>query len=374
MRAWRSLLSAVVLSAWACAEPPVRPPPPEPSAAPSSTSSLAAATGAKAELGSASATSTAAAVRLAFVGDVALSLKVGILIEKIAKGGSRPPGVSEGFPFAGVAARLRAADMLVGNLECVVSERGAVATDHNPFRCPLATVGILKNAGFDLMGVANNHALDFGRVGFRDMLRNLDQGQLPHFGKESLSNAPQAPVIRRFGALRLGFLAYYWPPRKPLRDVERARPLVDVLVIFPHWGREDEAEPLLLQRRLARDFIDAGADLVVGTHAHVMQPNEWYKGKLIAYGLGNFVFDGMTHTEAHRTGGILEVDIGPKGIVAQRMLKIRLDKYGAPHFITPPEAVKPLRAKPEVAAAERLTPPPPGTAYKHRKVPATAGD
>ena len=375
-RARYCLLSALLATSQSCAEPQAAPP----AAASSAASTKAAApTAASASAGETASTSRSAAAsatksglaRLAFVGDVALSLNVGTVIERITKGESLPPGVAEGFPFAAVVERLRAADMLIGNLECVVSERGSIATDHNPFRCPLATVGVLKRAGFDLMSVANNHALDFGRSALRDMLRNLDRGGMAHFGVESLANAPQLPIIRRFGKIRVGFLAYYWPPKKPIRDIERARPQVDILVIFPHWGREDEAEPLLMQRKLARDFIDAGADLVVGTHAHVMQPNEWYKGKLIAHGLGNFVFDGMTHTEAHRTGGILEVDIGVSGILSARMLKVRLDKYGAPHFVKAPASVPPLVEKPEVGATTRLTPPPPGTAYKRSGAPST---
>src|SRR5262249_52558435 len=123
---------------------------------------------------------------------------------------------------------------------------------------------------------------------------------------------------------------------------------VDVLVVFNHWGRENSTEPLFLQKRLARAVIDAGADLVVGTHAHVLSPEEWYKGKLVFYGLGNFVFSGMNIDERHRTGGYLEVTVGPRGVVDRRFYRIRLDDMGAPTWLDT-EPVDP----PRVAGSEK---------------------
>jgi poly-gamma-glutamate capsule biosynthesis protein CapA/YwtB (metallophosphatase superfamily) len=265
-------------------------------------------------------------VTVTFVGDLNLALKVGINLAK-------PKTIEPGYPFAHVADRLRSADLLVGNLECVASRLGSLATSHNPFRCPLA-IEVLKEAGFDLVSVANNHALDFGQQGFRDMLQRLDTGGLPHFGQENLDSKPQAVTVRVVGGLRIGLLAYFRLPSAPYDDVRKARPLVDVLFTFMHWGREDEPRPLKLQRDLAQGLIDAGVDVVVGTHAHVPQPTELYEGKVIAYGLGNFVFSGMTHTELHRTGIVLEVDIHKqRGVMAHRELRVRLGEDGAPRFV-----------------------------------------
>ena len=119
-----------------------------------------------------------------------------------------------------------------------------------------------------------------------------------------------------------------------------------------HWGREDQPEPILQQKRLARELIDAGCDAVVGTHAHVMQPTAWYRGKLIAYGLGNFVFSGMTHTELHRTGGMLELDLDPDGGLQARMHTVRIDENGAPRFVGAPAPLSPPET-PEPAMADR---------------------
>lgn len=267
-----------------------------------------------------------------------LSLKVGINLERQAQGERVPSEVGAGYPFTHVAERLRAADLMVGNLECVASTKGSLATDHNPFRCHASTIENLKQSGFDLMSVANNHALDFGPSGLQGMIDNLEAGGLPHFGRETFGGKPQAPYVFEKNGLRIGLLAYYWPP-KTMRDVEAARPGVDVLIAFMHWGREDQPEPLLMQKRLARKLIDAGCDSVVGTHAHVMQPTAWYDGKFIAYGLGNFVFSGMNHTERHRTGGLLELDIYPDRRIVPRLSTIRLDEAGAPRFVRPPDEV-----------------------------------
>jgi len=331
---WRLLAAAVALLPAACRQA-------DGAAATEASASVdptAHATSSAAATVTATAPTVTPPVRVAFVGDVNLSLQVGINLERQAKNKRVPADVGAGYPFTHVVDRLRAADLMVGNLECVASTKGSLATDHNPFRCHPSTVARLKEAGFDLMSVANNHALDFGPAGLRGMIDNLEAGGLPHFGRETFGGKPQAPFVFEKHGLRVGLLAYYWPP-KTMRDVEAARPDVDVLIAFMHWGREDQPEPLLLQKRLARKLIDAGCDTVVGTHAHVMQPTAWYGGKYIAYGLGNFVFSGMNHTERHRTGGMLELQIHADRRIVPRLLTIRLDEAGAPRFVRPPEDV-----------------------------------
>ena len=106
-----------------------------------------------------------------------------------------------------------------------------------------------------------------------------------------------------------------------------------LLVVFFHWGLEDVTEPIRLQRNRGHALIDAGVDLIVGTHVHVLQPEEWYKGKLIFYGLGNFVFTGMNYDDRHRTGAYLEATAGPKGLVDRKYYRIQLDGVGAPRWM-----------------------------------------
>jgi poly-gamma-glutamate synthesis protein (capsule biosynthesis protein) len=294
------------------------------------------------------------------VGDLSLSLVIARFLDRKER---RPAGlpslVGPLFPFDPVAPRLAAADLAVGNLECVLSDRGEAPAGRMPLRCALGSLGPLRAAGFDLVSVANNHAFDFGSGAFADMLRRLDQGGLAHVGAASYSDQPQAPACfdlggasprrvepgaaRAGGLIRVGVLAYNTPGRRALADVAAARGALDVLVVFPHWGAEDHAAPTPLQIARARELIDAGADLVVGTHAHVVQPTTWHRGKLVAYGLGNFVFPGMDDSEAHRTGALLEVEAeraapgGPVALVAHRILRTRIDGVaGVPRLVGEP--------------------------------------
>jgi poly-gamma-glutamate synthesis protein (capsule biosynthesis protein) len=276
-----------------------------------------------------------APVRLAFVGDINLSMLVGQYILRRTHGLDVPDGVDANFPFTAVRERLVSADLAIGNLECVVSTRGKRETKHNPFRAPLEVIPVLREAGFDILSVANNHSRDFGRRGYKDMLKNLTRGGLAPVGGFGL--APREAVVQNVRGTRVAFLAYYneyrADPVPAYKDVARARAAAEVVVVFNHWGREGKSWIEPMQRQFGRGLIDAGADLVVGTHAHVLQPEEWYRGKLLFYGLGNFVFNAMNFDEAHRTGGYLEVDIDRHRIHARRFYRIRLDHLGAPQWL-----------------------------------------
>lgn len=261
------------------------------------------------------------------------------------RGGRVPRGVDAAYPFSHVGARLREADVFLGNLECVIAPKGAPDTDHYPFPAPLATVRVLREAGVDVVSIANNHASDYGIAGFEGMRRQLREGGLPFVGGASFRHGPEEPWITQVRGLRIGVLGFYLRPLEgAVSDVRRARPSVDVLVVFNHWGRDDTAEVLPLQRRLGRALVDAGADVVAGTHAHVLQPEEWYRGKLIFYGLGNFVFSGQNVDAAHRTGGYLEVTVAPGKIVDRSFQRVRLDELGAPHWLDPGPADPPRTA------------------------------
>ncbi len=260
-----------------------------------------------------------------------------------------PADVDAAYPFSHVGARLREVDVMLGNLECVVSPKGARATDHNPFRAPLSTIKLLRDAGVDVVSVANNHSADFGPLAFDDMTRRLQAEGLPFIGGRSINNGPEDAFVTEVRGLRIGFLGFYLRTLEgAVSDVLRARPKVDVLVVFNHWGRDDESSVLPLQRRLGRALIDAGADLVAGAHTHVLQPEEWYRGKLIFYGLGNFVFSGQNIDGAHRTGGYLEVAVGPKGLLDRKFWRIRLDEVGAPRWLDEAPVAPPRTAESEL--------------------------
>lgn len=271
-------------------------------------------------------------VRLAFAGDLAMALAIGRNLEALAFGGA---AIEPGYPFAGVALRIASADFAVGNLECVVSPLGTPKpTAPVTFRAPELALGAIQRAGFDLVSVANNHVLDYGPEALDDMVARLDRAHLAHIGTGRRSVDPEAPLIREIHGLRLGFFAYYnVAVEKACRDIALARGDVDLIVVFNHWGTEGQTSPDVHQQTFGHALVDAGADLVVGAHAHVLQPEEWYRGKLIFYGLGNFVFAGMGFDERHRVGGLLEIDLSRRGVVARRLYRTRLDDTGAPRWL-----------------------------------------
>jgi len=293
-----------------------------------------------------SAAPEAAPVRLAFVGDIALNYSIATDLEAL-QAGSAPKDVEPGFPFATVAKRLRAADLAVGNLECVVSPKGKVDTWHKPFRGPVVGIEAIVASGIDVVSVANNHSWDYGSEGFFDMLKNLDDKKLAVIGRgfrQKLPHEPQRATVREVRGTRIGFLGHYLAEDGDVaRDVAAAAKEADVVVVYFHWGREKQSDVTPEQRRQARAAIDAGADLVVGTHVHVLQPTEMYRGKLIAYGLGNFVFMGMNHEERFRRGAILEVAMIRDELVSFELVPTRVDDRGAPQPVIPESSYLPTK-------------------------------
>ncbi len=228
-------------------------------------------------------------VRLMVVGDMMLARGVG---DRISAEGT-------GAPFRRVQAILDRSDLLIGNLECVVSTRGTKQPKLYTFRARPRSVGALRKAGFDLVGLANNHALDYGRVALGDTIRSVHAAGIAVMGAGSDAQAARAPVIVERNGLRIAFLdradAYLdsneWPsldweataqrsglayarPRELRADVGAARKHADVVVVMLHSGREYAKGPTKHQRRVVEAAVAGGAALVVSAHPHVLQRGE----------------------------------------------------------------------------------------------------
>jgi Bacterial capsule synthesis protein PGA_cap len=195
--------------------------------------------------------------------------------------------------FGQVSTTLQSSDLTIGNLEGAISA-APVPADSVWLHLPLDTPAALSEAGFDLLGVANNHALDAGRAGLADTQRLLVAA-----GLEPVESA-QA-VVREIDGLTFAFLAWNDlgdPDRDPLLTAVRAaRSDADVVVVLVHWGREYQRHPSLPQRELAQELLAAGADVIAGAHPHVVQdievaqPDAGDRARLVAFSLGNFAFD-----------------------------------------------------------------------------------
>jgi poly-gamma-glutamate synthesis protein (capsule biosynthesis protein) len=214
-----------------------------------------------------------------------------------------------GFPFAATAAILKSGDLTVGNLEAPLSSGGEEYRDKRfRYRAAPQAATALKEAGFSVLTLANNHMLDYGRTGLADTLHNLDAAGIPHSGAgEDLAAARREAVVAAKGK-RVAFLSYSLTEPKAFyagngragtapgylsyitRDIGRVRPLVDYVVVSFHWGTEMATTPKPYQVTVAHRAIDAGADLVLGHHPHVLQGAERYRGGVIFYSLGNFAF------------------------------------------------------------------------------------
>ena len=276
-------------------------------------------------------------VRLLFVGDVMLDDGPGRLISR------------GGDPLAAFAPLLQDADYTIGNLECPIATQGkALNSKIFSFRADPRVLSVLKGR-FDALAVANNHSGDYGQAAFLETLDHLaGQGVATFGGGRNLQEAHQPLWIVRHG-LRIAVLAYNefkprsfeagadWPgiawseDSQVVADIRAARAAgADLVIPFMHWGWEREAQPSERQRQLARTMIDGGADLIVGGHPHVTQTVEYYRGKLIVYSLGNFVFDGFAEPAA-RTGWALRLTLDRSGLLAWETIAAEIDDDGSPH-------------------------------------------
>lgn len=276
-------------------------------------------------------------VNLAFVGDVMLADGPGRLIRR------------GGDPLAPFAPLLDRADIRIANLECVIADNGTpIPGKIWTFRAHPRTLPLVKRH-FDAVSLANNHSGDFGPKAFGQMLDRLERAGVPWFGGGRDLRAAHAPLIVERHGLRIALLAYNefaprsfeateetpgiaWSEDEQVRhDIAEARRRgADLVIPFMHWGWENEALASSRQRRLARLMIDAGADAVVGSHPHVTQDTEAYRGKPIVYSLGNFVFDGFTD-EDNVTGWLLSMQVDPRGVTGWRIHVGRIDRDGTPH-------------------------------------------
>lgn len=215
------------------------------------------------------------------------------------------------FLFDEVRPLLVDADFAFANLENPISGRGEKVEKLHVFNASPETVPALKGSGFDAFSLANNHTLDYGPLALDDTIANLDAGGVPWLGIAE-NNDAQRPFIMDARGVRIGVLAYCDPesdygcakefagfPVGPARATDEAierdlpalRAQVDVLVVSMHWGKEYRVPHNERQAQLGRKLVDLGADIVAGGHPHVQQDAELYRGKLIIYSMGNFVFD-----------------------------------------------------------------------------------
>jgi poly-gamma-glutamate synthesis protein (capsule biosynthesis protein) len=247
----------------------------------------------------------------------------------------------EGRPLAVLDLFRGHADLMVANLETVLSRRTAGAVEKAVLlRADPGRARWLAAAGVSVVCVANNHTLDFGAAGFTDTLAALEEAGVTAAGRAGEDGAAR-PVVVPAGALRLGFLAYTeaaprgaatpiagFAAAAAAADVRALRNACDAVVVHIHGGVENCRYPSPGQVAASRALLDAGATLVLGHHPHVVQGVERRGDGLIAYSLGNFQFRPVR--EAQRDTVALEVTLSRHRVLRHRIHPLRIDPGGVP--------------------------------------------
>ncbi|WP_232698710.1 CapA family protein [Brevibacillus daliensis] len=241
-------------------------------------------------------------VRLSFAGDIMMAAGH---VETLLK----DKGYE--YAFAHVKDLFLQDDYTVGNLETPLTENGAPA-DNKEYvykSSPLAAPA-MKASGIDLLNLANNHSMDQGESGLLDTMQALEQHELAYIGSGNNADRAYSPVYVERNGIKIAFLGFTrvipetswyagknkpglavsYDPAKAVEAISQAKNQADVVIVIAHWGKEKVDNPVDHQKELAHAYIDAGADLIVGGHPHVLQGFEQYKGKWIAYSTGNFIF------------------------------------------------------------------------------------
>ena len=251
-----------------------------------------------------------------------------------------------------VRALIHGADIAIANFENPAPNVFRYHTHGTVFSADPKLIAGLADAGIDWVGIANNHIKDAGGVGILQTIANLKAYGIAASGAGKNLAAARTPTILTAGGVKVAFLAYdtiakgyaagpdragsaQLSPKVVKADVAAARKAgAQVVIVFPHWGTEYDPTPFAGQETLAHAAIDAGADLVIGNHAHWAGAMEVYEGKPIWYALGNFVFD-QTWSEPTMEGITLELTFHGATLVQARMHPHLILDKAQPNFLDP---------------------------------------
>jgi hypothetical protein len=248
---------------------------------------------------------------------------------------------------------LQGADLTLANFENPVIRNAVWHPDATTFTGDLRLMPVLDQAGIDGVTLGNNHILDAGTTGLDETMGHLDDAGISHAGAGMDLTEAREPMVFDLGGTRIGVLSYMgvpsydwaWatqtaPGTAPLlrdvmeEDIERLRREVDLVLVMPHWGKEYIATPEPGQVDLAHAAIDAGADMVIGGHAHWPKGIEMYEGKPIFYGVGNFLLD-QSWSEETSTGIFAEVTLYGEEVIQVRPVPFVIMDYAQPNFLLP---------------------------------------
>ena len=280
---------------------------------------------------------------LTAVGDMQLSRQVAT---KINQNGPD-------YPFAKIKNTIHSSNILMGNLESPFTLDNA-NTDSNTmiFGAETKTVKGLRNAGFNLLNLANNHFSNQGKDGMDLTFKTLADNNIDYFGAGTDFDSAHKPFVKKVGDIKIAFLGYTDKDVLPANsipnsdtpgvavmdidqakiDIAKAKTQADMVIISMHSGTEYTPNPNQKQIEFAHAAIDSGADLVLGHHPHVVQAIEKYKGKKIFYSLGNFIFDQAWSKETQE-GLIIKLTFTNTSITNTELMPIKIENWCQPRLL-----------------------------------------
>lgn len=284
-------------------------------------------------------------VKIILTGDIMLDRGVEYMIEKQGQGDFK-------FPFLKMADYFKKADIIFGNLEGVISDKGTKIGSIYSFRVdPKAAEGLVF-ANFNVLSLANNHALDYGKEALEDCFIRLKDSNISYVGAGSNKEEAFSLIIKEINNTKIGFLAYtdlgpeIWKAKEDSsgiawiqdsdfeqikKDIQQAKNNVDVLIVSLHSGEEYTQELTPFQINFAKMALEAGADFIAGHHPHVIQKNEKQEQQYIFYSLGNFTFD-QNFSEKTMQGEIVEIKIENKKIAEVIIKQIKMNEFFQPEI------------------------------------------
>jgi poly-gamma-glutamate synthesis protein (capsule biosynthesis protein) len=296
-------------------------------------------------------------VTLAFAGDVHFAGRL--------ESGLQDPAQA----LASIEPYLSAADVTVLNLETAITDRGRPEPKTFHFRAPASALDALDAAGVDVVTMANNHGVDYGRQGLEDSLAAKADSPIPVVGIGHDADEAFAPAVIDVRGTKVAVIgatqvpdhtAAAWPardgragvavalnPDRLVAAVKAARKSADVVVVYLHWGTERQGCPDAGQQRVTPKLVAAGADVVVGTHAHRLLGSGWWSGKpgtaYVNYGLGNFVW-WRSNGENAVTTGVLTLELDGRDVASADWLPMRIGDDGIPAPVPEPAAGRAVAA------------------------------
>lgn len=254
----------------------------------------------------------------------------------------------------------RSGDLNIFNLETAVTDADVKEEKEYNFKTDFAFLKALKEIGFNIATVANNHSYDYGLPGFMDTLQNLNAAGISYVGGGKNSESAYHGRVYKVRGMRIGVLGFAKVNGGPdsiakkdkpgvtdgydVQSTESAithmRELSDVLIILAHWGEEGSFCTRDWEIASAKKWLSLGADIIVGSHTHSVQPITLEKNKLVAYSLGNFIF--YSSKMENRRTGILKIRISPEKKISYKLIPFvinNLTKVPERSFATTPAVV-----------------------------------